>query len=155
MNLEDRTKNYLDPSNSNNNNEQNDEVTNFLINLCNIKPPNPSECLYPVGNIYWFVPDICIKDDIVTRRRKLIKLDLRHFKTDNTNDTNSDTNEKNWEELIIKDKIENNNSKHQWVLCDVTKERKLFQEYVFEFYDSLYTHLPNRYLEIFNCTLYQ
>ena len=37
-----------------------------------------------------------------------------------------------------------------YILCDATENRLIFQQLVCEFYDSFYSHMPTRYMEVLN-----
>ena len=61
-----------------------DEGAKLLRILKNVRSPNPDHELFPLGRILWFVPRIVLNDDIVLRRKTLMKMteDNDHSVTD-------------------------------------------------------------------------
>ena len=51
-----------------------DEGAKFLRILKNLRSPNPEFQTLPLGRILWFVPRIVLNDDIVLRRKTLMKM---------------------------------------------------------------------------------
>ena len=55
-----------------------DEGAKLLRILKNVRSPNPEHELFPLGRILWFVPRIVLDDDIVSRRKTLMKMSEDH-----------------------------------------------------------------------------
>merc|ERR1712087_877840 len=210
--------------------EDESEAAEFLRVLRTLETPNPSELLYPLGRVLWFVPRIVMDDDQTFRRKTLMDMlcdpvnveiaedGLEEQKYDsndqeegleNDRDTAMSTHEVEgvdgnipqwkrslsesmrnleeglrvrsqsvglhanqlWNELChdvsrsVKDlqtdmrckmdtsKRRKKYSGRNYVLCDATDCRYIFQEFVFDFPDSLTVHNPQRYLWACDATL--
>lgn len=207
----------------------------FLRTLETLNSPKPEEQLFPLGRVLWFVPRIVMDDDIVFRRKTLMKLvgvnekdehqnevemveygaeeeveenqeeGMDPLENDVENDELEGKEDGDWKNRLsasMKDLYENlgeglkarsqtgNMNANQvfrefchdihrgvkdiqtdirckmdtsrrrrkyggrnFVLCDATQCRYIFQEFVFEFPDSLRCHNPQRYLWACDATL--
>ena len=205
--------------------EAESEGAEFLRILKTLKSPNPKQELFPLGRILWFVPRIVMDDDIVFRRKTLMKM----FRDDHGGDgdgggdgggdmveemgcdeeegleadkeevvreelegkeENEDVAVPKWRRKLsasmrnlnanpnqvfreiahdigrgvrdfqtdIRCKMDTSRRRRKYgggnyVLCEATQCRYMFQEFVFEFPASLKSHNPQRYLWACDATL--
>ena len=66
-----------------------DEGAKLLRILKNVRSPNPEHELFPLGRILWFVPHAVLNDDIVLRRKTLMKM----AEDEKENDTDDESEE--------------------------------------------------------------
>ena len=211
--------------------EDESESAEFLRILKTLESPKPQEQLFPMGRILWFVPRIVMDDDIVFRRRTLMKMLVDHGAADGDDGIDGAVEEKEcgqeeglessanevveemegkqddavpewrrtlnasmrnlqeglrvrsqsvglnannlWREMChdvsrgVKDfqtdircKMDSSRRRRKYgasnyVLCDATKCRYMFQEFICDFPESLQSHNPQRYLWACDATLRQ
>lgn len=170
---DDNDDNDNDDNNDNNDDDKN-EREQFIDSLRKIQAADTK--LYPIGKVLWFVPKAVMEDDVILRRKYLLELqEMKHdqqAKDDGNEDETEEQNNKQaektskcswtqkWEEMSIKCKEEKAKKAlkkaeesdmfkygaDKFILCEATKCRDWFQEFVIEYPESLRAHMPGRYL---------
>eukprot|EP01084_Bolivina_argentea_P143252 251621_1 len=131
----------------------------FLKNVKEVKTENEELQLFPLGKILWFTPKIVMDENMEKRRRFLMGVSQDNkIKKQNKKKTENNRNYYNgfgFNKLInIKNTMPIIGAKHKekyigsnYVLCDASKcKLDICQELVTDLPESLYSHLPNRYI---------
>eukprot|EP00483_Globobulimina_turgida_P009708 UN09727 len=120
------------------------ERVKFLTKLKSITAGNIQQLLYPLGRILWFVPNAVMEDNVVLRRKCL--MGLNGEKEDNIENSLWNKINKSGTMKKLSKYYYGSDGSDNYVLCDATNRRDIFQEFVIDFPESLFAHMPARYL---------
>eukprot|EP01083_Nonionella_stella_P023111 63912_1 len=128
--------------------EIDNECAELLRGLRSLSSCAPAQELYPLGRILWFVPNVVIDGDV----EKPEDLDRHHIDGNvfvSTWNSLSKGAKKLKESITTKWNKAKRNRKYNgdnYILCDASSCRYIFQELVFDLPECIHAHEPARYL---------
>lgn len=121
--------------------------------------PNPKQQLFPLGKILWFVPKEIMVESDEQRRENLLRAHKGGYNWNNGGNINeqqlgnggmgeviAETLKNMAVKSGFKRKAGNKYDGSNYILCEASNCRDMFQEFVQDMPESLYAHYPTRYM---------
>ena len=147
-------QNVEDPNGDEQDEVKEEKWCQLVRELKNTPTPNPKQQLFPLGQVLWFVPREVMVDSDVHRRENLLRINKSTGSSGGDGqggggglgDVIAVTLKNMAKKSGLKRKTRNKYDGSNYILCEASNCRHLFQEFIQDMPESLYAHYPIRYM---------